>query len=88
MATAAAQDAWRRKVRVLRRQLNVMLRRRVHDDLEEIADSYGLRGKGEAIAFATYVVRGLEQYREHDASAGHLLDVFERAYARDREMYR
>ena len=40
MATAAAQRKWRDKHRYVKHQLNVMVRRLVHDYLDEIAGRF------------------------------------------------
>ena len=87
MATAHAQRRWRDKNRLVKTQLNVMARRLVHQDLAEIAARYGLRGKGEAVGFASFVAKGLMQYAEHNAEARRLLDLFRAAYERDRDLY-
>ncbi len=88
MATAAAQRRWRDKHQFTKRQLNVMVRDLVHKDIDEIAARFGLRGKGEAIGFCSFVAKGLVQYADHDPEARRLLDAFERAYGRDRDLYR
>jgi hypothetical protein len=88
MATRLAQRRWREKNRLVKTQLNVMVRRLVHRDLEEIARAVELRGKGEAVSFATFIAKGLRQYAEHDAEAKRLLGLFSKAYARDRDLYR
>lgn len=87
MATKAAQRRWRRKNRLVKSQLNVMVRKLVHDDLGEIAKSKSLRGKGEAVSFCSFVAKGLSQYAEHDREAARLLRLFELAYMRDRDLY-
>mgnify|MGYP001319348655 CR=1 FL=1 len=88
MATVKAQKRWRGKVHYVKRQLNVMSPVSVHTDLEELALNHNLRGKGEAVAFAAYVAKGLVQYSEHSTSARKLLDTFVRSYQRDRTMLR
>lgn len=88
MATVKAQKRWRRKVHYVKRQLNVMSPVSVHIDLEELASTHNLRGKGEAVAFAAYLAKGLVQYSEHSASARKLLGGFVRSYQRDRTMLR
>jgi hypothetical protein len=45
-------------------------------------------GKGEAVSFASFVAKGLQQYAEHDGEAKRLLALFRTAYARDRDLYR
>lgn len=87
MATSEAQQRWRQKHRYTKTQLNVMVRRLVHKDLEETAARFDLRGKGEAVSFASFVTKGLEQYAEHDPQARELLDIFAASYDRDRDLY-
>ncbi len=55
MATAKSQHRWRAKNKFVKTQLNVMARRLVHEDLSEIATEQNLRGKGEAVGFASFV---------------------------------
>jgi hypothetical protein len=88
MATRAAQFKWRQKNRLVKSQLNVMVRRLVHRDLEELASAVSLRGKGEAVSFASFVAKGLAQYAEHDSEAKRLFGLFRSAYARDRDLYK
>lgn len=87
MATSVAQQRWRQKHRFTKTQLNVMVRRLVHKDLEEAAVRFGLRGKGEAVSFASFVTKGLVQYADRDPQARQLLEIFEDAYRRDRDLY-
>lgn len=88
MATKEAQNRWRAKNRFVKTQLNVMVRRLVHEDLTEVATHFGLRGKGEAVSYASFVTKGLIQFAEHDEQARRLLELFEHAYARDRDLYK
>jgi len=87
MATAHSQRRWRNKNRYVKTQLNVMARRLVHDDLDEIARLYALRGKGEAVGFASFVTKGIIQYAEHNEEARRLLELFAEAFMRDRDLY-
>jgi hypothetical protein len=87
MATAGSQRRWRNKNRYVKTQLNVMARRLVHDDLDEIARRYDLRGKGEAVGFASFVTKGIVQYAEHNDEARRLLELFAEAFMRDRDLY-
>jgi hypothetical protein len=87
MATAHSQRRWRNKNRYVKTQLNVMARRLVHDDLDEIARRYDLRGKGEAVGFASFVTKGIVQYAEHNEEARRLLELFAEAFMRDRDLY-
>lgn len=88
MATKDAQNRWRAKNRFVKTQLNVMVRRLVHEDLTEVANHFGLRGKGEAVSYASFVTKGLIQFAEHDEQAQRLLELFEQAYERDRDLYK
>ena len=88
MATRVAQHKWRQRNRLVKSQLNVMVRRLVHRDLEELADAAALRGKGEAVSLASFLAKGLHQYASHDSEAKRLLGLFLHAYERDRDLYR
>ena len=87
MATAQSQRRWRAKNRFNKTQLNVMVPRLVHDDLSEISSENDLRGKGEAVSFASFVAKGLAQYANHDPHAAQLLEIFRNSYGRDRDLY-
>ena len=87
MTTARAQRKWRNKNRFVKTQLNVMARRLVHDYLDEIATSVGLRGKGEAVTFACFVTKALMQRAEFDSAAAQMLETFESTYRQDRDVY-
>ncbi len=87
MATNAAQRRWRAKNRFVKTQLNVMARRLVHDDLEEIARVFQLRGKAEAIAFSSFTTKGVIQYATHNAEVRRLLEIFVKSWFRDRDLY-
>ncbi|HJN23807.1 MAG TPA: hypothetical protein QF509_07875 [Rhodospirillales bacterium] len=87
MATAEAQKKWRDKNRLLKKQLNVMARAHIHFILEDIAMSFRLRGKGEAVTFACFVTRALTQRADFNAETARMLDDFITAYHRDREIY-
>ncbi len=87
MATAEAQKKWRNKNRLVKKQLNVMARAGIHFILEDIAMSFRLRGKGEAVTFACFVTRALTQRADYDAESARMLDDFTAAYHRDREIY-
>ena len=88
MASPESQRKWRAKNRFVKSQLNVMVRKLVHRDLEELAALAALRGKGEAVSFASFVAKGLQQYAAHDTEAKRLLGLFRSAYVRDRDLYR
>ena len=47
--------------------------RLVHQDLAEVAQNASLRGKGEAVGFASFVTKGLIQSAEHNMEAAKLL---------------
>ena len=87
MATAKSQHRWRAKNKFVKTQLNVMARRLVHEDLSEIATEQNLRGKGEAVGFASFVTKGLMQYAEHNKEAERLFELFADSYRRDRDLY-
>jgi hypothetical protein len=87
MATNAAQRRWRAKNRFVKTQLNVMARRIVHDDLADVARVFRLRGKAEAVAFTTFVAKGLMQYATHNDEARRLLELYIKSWYRDRDMY-
>ena len=87
MATAEFQSRWRKKHQFTKKQLNVMARWLVHEDLDELAATYELRGKGEAVAFCSFLAKGLTQYAERDANARELISIFTDAYRRDRDLY-
>lgn len=88
MATAKSQRKWRDKNRFVKTQLNVMARRLVHDDLDDIAARFDLRGKAEAVSFASFMTKGLMQYAEHNVEAQRLVELFAEAFERDRDLYK
>lgn len=87
MASTESQRRWRRKNRLVKSQLNVMARGQTHNWLEEVADHFALRGKGEAVAFSAFVVQWLMQQAGGNAEADRLLALLKDAYHRDRELY-
>jgi len=87
MATATTQNKWRRKNRLVKSQLNVMARKLTHEELDDFAGAFGLRGKGEAVTFAAFVTKALIQRADFDAKAARMLDDFTDAYHRDRDIY-
>lgn len=87
MARAHLQKKWRDKNRLVKRQLNVMARQHAHDALEVMAANYGLRGKGEAVAFACFVVRTLIQRAEYDGDAEQLLEDLANGYHKYRDIH-
>ena len=50
MATAATQKKWRDKHRLVKSQLNVMAKKQTHENLDDFAGAFRLRGKGMAVA--------------------------------------
>ena len=88
MATAAAQRKWRDKHRFVKSQLNVMTRKLAHEYLDEIARTFALRGKGEAVGFSCFVVKALMQRADFNTEAARILDAFAESYHRDRDIYR
>lgn len=87
MATAKAQRKWRAKHRLVKSQLNVMARKLTHAYLDEVAETYGLRGKGEAVAFCCFVTKAMMQRADFDADAAELMDVFRSTFHEDRDIY-
>ena len=87
MASAETQKKWRLKPRVVKSQLNVMAKKKTHEDLEEFVGTFGLRGKGEAVTFAAFVMHALLPRADIDAKAARMLDEFTEAYHRDREIH-
>ncbi|MAF48328.1 MAG: hypothetical protein QGH73_04905 [Rhodospirillales bacterium] len=87
MASIEAQRKWRRKNKFVKRQLNIMARKNVHDYLAEIAEDHELRGKGEAVAFAVYTTMALIQQGAFNDEADRLHQIFSDAYRRDRETF-
>ncbi|MEQ8194447.1 MAG: hypothetical protein RIB59_08150 [Rhodospirillales bacterium] len=87
MATSQAQKKWRDKHRLVKKQLNVMARKSIHDDLERFASEFRLRGKAEAVSFACFVIRGLLQRADYNKDVGQMLKDFHDAYHRDREIH-
>jgi hypothetical protein len=87
MATARNQRKWRDKHRLVKRQLNVMARRKVHEHLADFARTFSLRGKGEAVTFACFVTQALMQRADFSVEAARMVSDFAEAYHRDRELY-
>jgi hypothetical protein len=87
MTDAESQAKWRRKNRFVKRQLNVMAVTQTHDALDELANRFGLRGKGESVAFACYVARALLHRAGYDDDAAALLGDIAESYHRDRDMF-
>ena len=87
MATAKSQKKWRDKHRLVKTQLNVMARESVHETLDKLAQNFNLRGKAEAVSFATFMVRALSQRADYSTEAARMLDDFAEAYHRDRDIY-
>jgi len=88
MATKQAQARWRSKHALVKKQLNVMAKRLIHEDLEDISKSFDLKGKAEAVTFTTFVTKALAQQAEYNPEAKRILDLLETAYKRDRDIYR
>ncbi len=87
MATREAQHKWRLTNRYVKRQLNVMAREHTHQRLDEFAHQFDLRGKGEAVTFATFVTQALVQRGEFSDEAKKILKDAADAYHRDRDLY-
>ena len=87
MATAQVQRKLRDKHRFIKSQLNVMARTITHEGLQEVAETFNLRGKAEAVAFCTYVVRATKQKGEGDAATYLYLDALKAGFKRDRDVF-
>jgi len=87
MATTEAQQKWRDKYRFEKSQLNVMARKITHDGLKEIADTFGLHGKAEAVAFCAYIVRTMKRKGEQDAATFLYLDALKAGFKRERDIF-
>ncbi len=87
MASLKAQRKWRHKNKFVKSQLNIMARKKVHEYLEEIADTHELRGKGEAVTFAVYLTMALVQQGDFNDEADRLHQIFTDSYHRDRDVY-
>ena len=87
MTTAKSQKKWRDKHRLVKTQLNVMARKSVHEDLNKLALSFDLRGKGEAVSFTAFVTSALIQRADFSTEAARMLDDFAEAFHRDRDLY-
>ena len=87
MTTAKSQKKWRDKHRMVKTQLNVMARKSVHADLDKLAQSFDLRGKGEAVSFTAFVTCALIQRADYSTEAARMLDDFHEAFHRDRDLY-
>jgi len=87
MATREAQQKWRQTNRYVKRQLNVMAREHTHRKLDQFAGAFDLRGKGEAVTFATFVTDALMQRAEFSDEAKKVLEDAAGAYHRDRDLY-
>ncbi|MCR4377330.1 MAG: hypothetical protein NUV50_04470 [Rhodospirillales bacterium] len=87
MATPEAQRRWREKNRLVKSQLNVMAKKVTHEGLVDVAKTFGLHGKAEAVAFCAFVVRALKQKGERDASTYLYLDALKAGFKRDRDTF-
>ena len=87
MATAKSQKKWRDKHRLVKTQLNVMARESVHENLDKLAQSFNLRGKGEAVSFAAFMVNALSQRADYSTEAARILDDFVNSFHHNRDIY-
>ena len=62
-----------RKIQISQNRNLCVALRLVHQDLAEVAQNASLRGKGEAVGFASFVTKGLIQSAEHNMEAVKLL---------------
>lgn len=88
MATKKAQARWRAKNSLVKRQLNVMAKRIIHEDLDELAKTFDLAGKAEAVAFCSFITKALKQQAEYNPEAQRILELMETAYKRERDIYK
>lgn len=72
---------------MVKSQLNVVARRSTHEELDTFAETFNLRGKGEAVTFSAFVTRALMQRADYNDEAAQMLDDFTAAYHRDREFH-
>lgn len=87
MATKEAQARWRSKHALVKKQLNVMAKRLIHEDLEDMAKQFDLKGKAEAVTFATFITKAMSQQADYNPEAKRIMDLLETAYKRDRDIY-
>jgi hypothetical protein len=87
MATAKSQKKWRDKNCLVKTQLNVMARESVHESLDKLAQSFNLRGKGEAVSFAAFMVNALSQRADYSTEAARILDDFVNSFHHNRDIY-
>lgn len=87
MTKRIVQQRWRNKYSQVKRQLNVMARLQTHDALSRIATEFGLKGKGEAVAFVCFATQGLMQRADYDPNAAMVLRDLAEGYRRHRELY-
>jgi hypothetical protein len=87
MATTESQNRWRSRNRYSKKQLNVMARLETHAALEDIAHTYDLRGKAEAVTFACFVTRWLMQQQGANHEAERLLALLSDVYHQEREVH-
>ena len=52
-----------------------------------MAQTFDLRGKGEAVSFAAFMTQALIQRADYNTEAARMLDDFNEAFHRDRELY-
>lgn len=87
MADSEQQQRWRRKVHLVKRQLNVMARSQTHDALDRLAAAFELSGKAEAVAFASFVARALMQRAEYDPTSARVLADIVEGYRQQRRFH-
>ncbi len=80
MAETKAQNKWRDKYRFIKTQLNVM-------GLEEIASTYKLKGKAEAVAFCCFITRAQMQRGWNDPKSKMMLDSLVASFRGQRDIY-
>lgn len=87
MTDTVSQARWRQKYRLVKSQLNVMARKQTHDTLDDLAERFQLRGKGEAVAFACFLARAILQRAEYNDDVAQLLADAADGYHRDRDLH-
>lgn len=87
MATLDAQRKWRQKNRLVKSQLNIVARRKVHESLDEIAAAHDPRGKAGPVTFSVYAMTALRRRGSSHKEAGRLHRLLTGVHHRDRDMF-
>ncbi|MGB0694054.1 MAG: hypothetical protein ACPGOY_00290 [Rhodospirillaceae bacterium] len=86
MATNRSQARWRAKNKMVKRQLNVMARKFVHEILEDVSEAQALKGKAEAVTYCAFITLALQQHAANNPEAAKLLQLYGEAYRSDRDI--